>query len=438
MSIKELDAIKKIGCACGKQHVAAIDKILCGAGVVRELPAILREYGAKKPYILCDRNTYAAAGERVCALLDEAGISYSLYTYKDERPAPNEHNVGLAMMFLPADCDFVIGVGSGVINDIGKIVSNVKGVRYAIVGTAPSMDGYASASSSMTREGLKISLPSRAADVIIGDTDILCTAPLKMMKAGLGDMLAKYTSICEWRIAHLITGEYYCEEIATLVRGALKRCVDLSDKLLQRDPDAVAAVFEGLVITGVAMTLAGVSRPASGIEHYLSHVWDMRALEFGTPEDLHGIQCAVGTLISVKLYEKLRALSPDREKALAYVESFDFAAWANELKKFLGKSAEAMIELEKKEKKYDKDAHRARLEVILSNWDAILRIMDEELPSAEAISALLSAIDAPQTMADIGLDEKTLPMTFFAAKDIRDKYVLPRLAFDLGVIEELV
>jgi glycerol-1-phosphate dehydrogenase [NAD(P)+] len=94
--------------------------------------------------------------------------------------------------------------------------------------------------------------------------------------------------------------------------------------------------------------------------------------------------------------------------------------------------------LEKKEKKYDKTAHAARLEVILSNWDNILHIMDEELPSAEAICTLLDAIDAPKTMSDIGLDEKTLSMTFFAAKDIRDKYVLPRLAFDLGVIEELV
>ena len=438
MSLKELEAIQKSGCACGKAHVADIDKILCGAGVVNELPAILGEYGTKKPYVLCDRNTYAAAGERVCALLEKAGISYTLYTYRDERPAPNEHNVGLAMMFLPADADMVIGVGSGVINDIGKIVSNVKGVPYIIVGTAPSMDGYASASSSMTREGLKISLASRAPDVIIGDTDILCKAPLKMMKSGLGDMLAKYVSICEWRIAALVTGEYYCEEIATLVRGALKRCTDLADKLLARDPDAVAAVFEGLVITGVAMTLAGVSRPASGIEHYLSHVWDMRALEFGTPEDLHGIQCAVGTLISVKLYEKLRSLSPNREKALSYVERFDFAAWSEQLRAFLGGSAEAMIALEKKEKKYDKDAHRARLEVILKNWDAILRIMEEELPSSTALSALLTAIDAPQSMSDIGLEESTLPMTFFAAKDIRDKYVLPRLAFDLGVIEELV
>lgn len=438
MSIKELQAIQKSGCACGKHHVADIDKILCGAGVLNELPAILHEYGAKKPYILCDRNTYAAAGKRVCALLESAGIPYSIYTYRDERPAPNEHNVGLAIMFLPKDCDFVIGVGSGVINDIGKIVSNVRGVPYAIVATAPSMDGYASASSSMTREGLKISLASRAPDVIIGDTDVLCGAPLKMMKSGLGDMLAKYTSICEWRIAALVTGEYYCEEIATLVRGALKKCVDLADKLLTRDPDAVAAVFEGLVITGVAMTLAGLSRPASGIEHYLSHVWDMRALEFGTPEDLHGIQCAVGTLISVKLYEKLRALVPEREKALTYVEKFDFTAWSEQLRTFLGKSAEAMIELEKKENKYDKDSHRARLDVILKNWDNILRIMDEELPSAETLSALLAAIDAPQTMADIGLDELTLPMTFFAAKDIRDKYVLPRLAWDLGVIEELV
>ena len=438
MSIKELEAIKKSGCACGKCHTADIKNILCGAGVVNELPTVVHEFGAKKAYILCDRNTYSAAGERVCALLEGAGITYSLYTYKDERPAPNEENVGKAFMFLPGDCDIVIGVGSGVINDIGKIVSNVTGKPYVIVGTAPSMDGYASASSSMTREGLKISLTSRAPDVIIGDTDILCKAPLKMMTSGLGDMLAKYVSICEWRIANLITGEYYCEEIAALVRGALKRCVDQADALLKRDPDAVAAVFEGLVITGVAMTLAGVSRPASGVEHYLSHVWDMRSLEFGTPEDLHGIQCALGTLIAAKLYEKLKNITPEREKALAYTERFDFAAWSEQLRAFLGKSAEAMIALEAKEKKYDTDAHRVRLEKILQNWDSILQIAEEEIPSVSELEALFDKIGAPKSMAELGLEEKDLQMTFLAAKDIRDKYVLPRLAWDLGIAEELI
>ena len=143
--------------------------------------------------------------------------------------------------------------------------------------------------------------------VMVGDIDVLNGAPVFMAKAGLGDMLAKYVSICEWRIAHLITGEYYCETIAEMVRVALKKCVDNAEGLLKRDEEAIKAVFEGLIIGGVAMSYAGVSRPASGVEHYFSHVWDMRALEFGTSMDLHGIQCAIGTLISARIFSALLA-----------------------------------------------------------------------------------------------------------------------------------
>ena len=88
----------------------------------------------------------------------------------------------------------------------------------------------------------------------------------------------------------------------------------------------------GLINTGLAMAQAGVSRPASGVEHYLSHIWDMRALEFGTGADLHGIQCGVGTRIAVKLFEKLRQIKPDREKALAYVEAFSYEEWSRTLR----------------------------------------------------------------------------------------------------------
>ncbi len=94
-------------------------------------------------------------------------------------------------MHFDSSCDCIIGVGSGVINDISKLISTVTGRKYIIVATAPSMDGYASVLSSVARDGLKISLPTRCADVIIGDTDILASAPTHMLKAGLGDMLAK-------------------------------------------------------------------------------------------------------------------------------------------------------------------------------------------------------------------------------------------------------
>ena len=436
MSMEMLHAMNGAACVCGKVHSFSA-KVVTGSGVIHQLPGILAELGAKKPFLLSDRNTWKAAGKQVAAILAAAKIAYSSYSLPEEAPKPDEQRVGSAVMHFDHSCDAVIGIGSGVVNDIGKILAATAKLPYIIVGTAPSMDGYASATSSMTRDGLKISLPSKGADVIIGDTDILCKAPEKLLKAGLGDMLAKYVSICEWRIAKVLVGEYYCPQIAQLIRSAVKLCVDGAQGLLKREPQAVQAVFEGLVIGGVAMNYAGISRPASGGEHYLSHLIDMRSVEFGTVEDLHGIQCAIGTLVMLGLYEKLREITPDREKALAYAASFDFADWSAQLRQLLGKGAESMIAQEAKEGKYDVDSHKCRLEVILENWDAILQIMAEELPAAADLEKLLDDIAAPKTLSDIGVDAALLPMLFKASKDIRDKYVLARLAWDLGILEEM-
>ncbi|MBR4061336.1 MAG: sn-glycerol-1-phosphate dehydrogenase [Lachnospiraceae bacterium] len=414
------------------------ENIFVGKGVLSQLPELVKKAGVRKAFVLADKHTYKAAGEQVCRLLTEAGIGYSKYIIEEDMPEPDEHTVGSVIMHFDTSCDLVIGVGSGVINDVSKILSNVSKSLYYIVATAPSMDGYASATSSMSRDGLKISLPSKCADVIFGDTDILKTAPDRMLLAGLGDMLAKYVSICDWRIAHVITGEYYSEEIAQMVRESLKKCVDNAYALLKREDEAVEAVFMGLINTGLAMALAGVSRPASGVEHYLSHTWDMRALEFGTGADLHGIQCGVGTLIAVKLFEKLRQTKPDREKALAYVAAFSYEEWSRTLRKFLGKGAEAMIELEEKEQKYSVEKHKKRLEIILEHWNEICRIMDEELPASEELETLMKSVGAPVTAEEIGQDEALAAVTFQATKDIRDKYVLSRLVWDLGVIDEVI
>lgn len=423
-------------CPCGKEHIFS-SEVVTGKGAVNKLPEILGEMNFKSAFMFADKNTCRAAGERVAEILEKAGIKIKKYIFAKEFLEPDEANVGLAIMNFDPSSDVVIGVGSGVINDISKIVSNVSGKKYIIVGTAPSMDGYASATSSMTMEGLKISLNSKCADVIIGDTDVLCNAPMKMMLSGLGDMLAKYVSICEWRISHIITGEYYCEDVAQLVRSSLKKCVDNAEGLLQRDEEAVKAVFEGLIICGAAMKFAGLSRPASGIEHYLSHIWDMRGVEFSTKVEFHGIQCALGTLIAINLYEKIKNITPDKEKALSYAEGFDFNAWSKELKAFLGKGAESMVALEEKEQKYNKENHKKRLEIILDKWDAVINIINEELPSSDELLNLFSKIGMPKSVNEIGIDEDILPKTFKATKDIRDKYVLSRLCWDLGILDDI-
>jgi len=437
MSIDVMNRMNGTRCTCGKVH--KFDSVVCiASGAVKELPEHIRKFEAQKVFILSDQNTFTAAGKQVCDLLEKAHINYLSYSFNHFPVEPDENSVGAAIMHYDHSCDLIVAVGSGVINDIGKIVSAVSEKPYIIVATAPSMDGYASASSSMTRSGLKISLPSRCADVIIGDTDILCQAPLHMMKSGLGDMLAKYVSICEWRISHMITGEYYCQEIASLIRSAVKRCVDNAQGLLNRDPQAVQAVFEGLVIGGVAMNYAGLSRPASGVEHYISHVLDMRGVAFGTPVESHGIQCAVGTLYASRLYEKVKKIVPCKEKALRSAECFDYAAWADTLQTFIGKGADSMIALEKRERKYDISSHKIRLETILEHWEDILQIICDEIPPSEEIEKTLMTIDAPKTLKDIGIKEDLFPIIFKATKDIRDKYVLSRLAWDLGILDEIL
>ena len=433
-----LREINGVDCACQKEHYYPLENIITGKGVIDKIAQVVNRFSAKKAFVLSDKNTDVVVGKKVREILEKNDIECSHYTFMCEEVVPDEKSVGLAIMHYDYSSQIIIGVGSGVINDICKILSATTGNPYIIVATAPSMDGYASATSSMTRNGLKISLPSRSADVIIGDSDILCSAPYKMLVSGLGDMLAKYISICEWRIAHLITGEYYCEKVANLIRNAVKECVDNANGLKNKNEKAVMAVFNGLLIGGIAMNYAGMSRPASGVEHYFSHVWDMRGVEFDLDVEFHGIQCAIGTKIAVELYQRLLSIKPNKIKAKEYVKNFDLESWNKELKDFLGKSAESMIELEMREGKYDKIKHEKRLQIIIEKWDDIVKIIKEELPDPSKLTELYDLVGLPKDTKEIGISESVMRKSFFATKDIRDKYVLSRLCWDLGIIDEII
>ena len=424
-------------CACGKTHTTAVEHVTIEEGAINAIPGYAKAYGAKKAFIIGDINTYPLAGDKITAMLEAEGICCTSYIFKERRLEPDEKAVGSLVLHYDAKSDIIISIGSGVINDISKIIAYQTNTPYVIVASAAFMDGYAAGSSSMAIDGVKVTVPAKSPDVIIGDINILNGAPIHMAKAGLGDMLAKYVSICEWRLSNLINGEYYCEEVAEFTRQSLRACVNGAKGLLDRNSESMKMLFEGLINCGKAMDYAGCSRPGGGVEHYFSHIWDMRGLDFGTPTSSHGMQVALGTLNTIKCYQELKNIIPNREKALAYAKNFDFADWSEQLRTFVGKGAEAMIALEAKEKKYDLDKHAARLEVILEKWDDILRIIDEELPSVEEFEAILDSIEAPKTLEAIGLDSSTLAMTLKSTKDIRDKYVLPRLLWDIGELDEV-
>lgn len=437
---KTLEQLLEMGafsCDCGKVHKCGTKRVVLETGAIKKLPALLEECGAKKPFLLSGKATFAAAGTQVCCVLDDAQIPYSRYVFPHSPVLPTEQSVGSAIMHLDMTCDCIIGIGSGVINDIGKILARTSGKPYIIVGTAPSMDGYASDSSSMERDGLKVSLPSTPAWAIVGDLDILCNAPMHMIRAGVGDMVAKYVSLCEWSIARILIGEYYCPVVAQMIGSTLERCVQFEKGLLNREPEAVKAIMEGMILTGIAMTYAGVTRPASGVEHYFSHIWDMRGLAFGTKTDLHGIQCGIGTLLTLKIYDYIRTIRPSKEKALAAAAAFDREAWYDKLRRFIGEGAEAMIRAGKQEGKYDLQSHKKRLSVIIDKWDEILAEI-EKLPTYEQLLTFMKNVGAPTTPEGFGVTREQVQETFTMTKDIRDKYVASRLLWDIGELESAI
>ncbi|HHZ13210.1 MAG: sn-glycerol-1-phosphate dehydrogenase [Caldicoprobacterales bacterium] len=436
LPIGELLNLRGFDCSCGKKHKTALSHLEIGPGALDNLFFVLEKYQVKKPFIICDKNTLKAAGEIVYDMLNRKGMDYESYVFPQDEVEPDEYSVGQIIMSFDPSCDFIIAVGSGVINDIAKIIAKASSRDYLLIATAPSMDGFASNSSSMIQNGVKVTIYTVCPVAIIADIDIMKEAPMLMIQAGLGDMVAKYVSICEWRISNIITGEYYCPQVAGLMRAALEKCVNTASSLMDRDPQGILSLTEGLILSGIAMSFAEVSRPASGLEHYFSHIFDMSKLEKGTPGSLHGIQVGIGTVLTLLVYDKMRFIKPDRDRAIAHVEAFDYKQWESRMKRIFGKNAEALIELEGKEGKNDKDNHSKRLEAILGNWSKIKEIIEQELPSSKYVENLLKDIGAPIRPRDIGIKDDLTKDAFLGSREVRDKYIATSLLWDLGLLDQ--
>lgn len=438
MTFDELTRAGGYACDCGKRHATDLEFLRIGKGAVEALPEGLRAVGATRPMVICDPNTYEAAGARVAEILRAAGVAFSLHVIpqRGEKLTPAEFELGsIAMNFDPA-CDFLLAVGSGVLNDLTKMMGLSSRLKTGVVGTAPSMDGYASNSSSMEVDNVKTTLYNKCPALILCDTEIMAKAPMRMLWAGLGDMVAKYISVCEWRISSLVTGEYYCERVAQMMRQSLQKIMAAAPGIAGRDPEAIGSIVEGLVLAGMAMSYAQVSRPASGLEHYFSHVWEMRALANGEHADLHGIQVGIGTLITFAIYDRIRGIVPDRAKALQSVAAFDRAAWEANVRRVFGATAPGILAIEEKCGKNDPAKHAARLDKVVAHWDDIRKIIAEELPDSKWVESVMAGTGMPLLPRDIGLSGKDVADAFVCARDIRDKYLSCTLLWDLGLMGE--
>lgn len=423
-------------CSCGKTHETELRDVEISVHATEKLPSYIRRYGHKKAFIVCDRNTYRACGEKVKRVLDESGCPNSLLILSAEDVVPDEATLGELMVAFDHDADLIVAVGTGSINDMCKFVSFKMGVEYFIVATAPSMDGFASDGAPLITNHMKVTYPTHTAQVIIGDVNILCEAPMNMITAGLGDTLGKYTCLTDWKISHLVNDEYYCPVIASMVETSIRKIVDNIELVKTRDPEVIAGIMEALVLTGIAMSFVGNSRPASGSEHHLSHYWEMMFLFQGRKPVLHGTKVGIGTVTADYLYGQLRNTPVDFARARAEAQSFDAAKWEAHMRKAYGAAAPGVIQLEKETRKNAPENRLARLAATERHWPEILKLIDG-LPPVKTIERMLSELDAPINPAQVGVDSAMVAEGVLSAKELRDRYTLYQLLWDLGLLDDM-
>lgn len=300
-------------CSCGRHHKMNIQKLVMGKGVLHQITEIAQPFREGPILMVSDQNTFQAAGKRVLEYLEEDGFSVKslMFDSKDQILIPDESIVGKVLLHMEKETKLLIGVGSGSINDTVKYISSRTGVPYVIVCTAPSMDGYVADGAPLILEGKKISFPAALPYGVLGDTDVMRQAPERMIQAGFGDVLGKLTALADWSLAKQLRGEYYCQTCVTLVQRALQKVLDHADGLAKREDDAVLYLIEALNLTGVAMGLLGISRPASGAEHMLSHYWEMDFIAQGRFPELHGIKVGIATPIIADIFDQMKEYIPE-------------------------------------------------------------------------------------------------------------------------------
>lgn len=428
---------KTFECDCDRKHSTELDRVLIKSGALREVPDLIKELGYKRPMVICGPYSKKAAGNAVNELLVESGFETIFHVLNSSELIPNEAALGELLMAHEINVDIILAVGTGTINDICKFMSFHMGIPYVVVATAPSMDGFASSGAALITQNLKTTYSAHVPTAIVADIDVLKCAPIHMITAGLGDILGKYICLTDWKISKIITGEYYCPTIVKMVEHSLEKVTKNATKVLQRDEDAVSAIMEALVLTGIAMSFVGNSRPASGSEHHISHFWEMKFQLEGRKPILHGTKVGIGTVLSCYMYNQLTKINPDFEKARKHAADFDMDAWEKNIHRTFMQAAPGVIELEQKVKKNSVETHRKRIDIIEKKWDEIVNTIQTSVPATSTIIDMLEKLNAPVFPKDIGIDSTTVYDSIIVAKEVRDRYTVLQLLWDLGIEKEM-
>jgi len=372
-----------------------------------------------------DARTREVAGREAAEILRRGGWQVDERIVADPHPGASPVCDDVTMAALDAEigeADLFVAVGSGVLNDLAKWLAFDRDVPYVVFATAASMTGYTSANVAPAVAGVKTLVRAAPPAAVLSSLPVLCGAPYELTASGFGDAVAKIVSSADWRLNAILFGDFYCPQAVALVTDVEPLYLDRPEAVRSRDRAAVAALFEALNLTGVSMTMAGTSSPASGGEHLVSHALDMMSSLDGRAHDLHGRQVGVGTVLAAAVYERVLTLdSPDFAVPSGGV---DRAFWGRLADEVAGHYAEKRPRMESAVEQLSRGGA----------WDRLRAELASMVRSPGAVRDCLTRAGAAVTAADIGCDRARLLAALDHAHEMRSRFTVLDLARLVGVM----
>jgi glycerol-1-phosphate dehydrogenase [NAD(P)+] len=271
-------------------------EVIVGEGTIDTVTDVFQRLGfSESALVVTGQKTMEVAGKTVVEMLEDQGVRVNCVVVKSS--TVNEVRTVEAKIreFRP---QVIFGIGGGTKIDVAKISSANQLVPFISVPTTASHDGIASPVASVKGYEKPYSVMAQAPLAIIADTEIILKAPKRFSISGCGDVVAKLTAVRDWELAYKVRKEYYGEYAASLARMSAQLVIENAELIKENTEEGLRVLLEALISCGVAMSIAGSSRPCSGSEHMFSHALDLAALRHA----LHGEQCGVGTIMMAFLH----------------------------------------------------------------------------------------------------------------------------------------
>ncbi len=375
-----------------------------GSDALAHISEFLPAGAPKSVHLVADENTYQACGWLVEEQLRQSGFTPTRFIFsKNQKISADERALVQVFVSLKGDERLFLAVGSGTITDITRFVSSRARQPFLSIPTAASVDAYTAYTSALLLGGLKRSVAGQTAQAICAHLPTLCAAPRQMTGSGFGDMLAKFTALADWQMAHLLTGEYYDANVASRAWQALHSCAEHADQIGLAQEDGIRALIEGLMISGACMTAMKSSRPAAGAEHVLAHFWESMHHLKGLPESFHGAKTGVAAAIIAGLYQRLRQLSrQEAAERLQQARLPDMDTESKQVQEVFGPLAPAILSSRPSFLGMTQEAFDQLKAKLLEQWDAIQTIA-ASVPTKESLRSLLKRGGAACSPAEVSV-----------------------------------